>query len=140
MSKKKVYVLDSCALIAYFRHEDGSLNVADLFEKAMEKKCTIYIHRVSIAEVYYDTLRTSNKNKAEQMLKDLILIPILFLNGIDDNFIKQVGLFKVNHKVSFADCFVLASAVIKKATIITSDHHEFGSIEKSGILSFNWIR
>ena len=136
----EVYVLDSCALIAYLRKEDGALNVADLFKEAFEKKCEIYLHKASVAEVYYDTLRISDRSKAENMIKDLTLLPIVFSNNFSNTFIRQIGYFKVNHKISFADSFVLALASIKKAIVISSDHHEFDKIEKIKILSFHWIR
>lgn len=134
---KEVYVLDSCALIAFFRQEEGASIVAKIFEGAAEHDFLVYIHKATIAEVYYDTLRFAGKDEAERILKVLASLPVLPLSIFNNNFIKSIGYFKVNHKVSFADCFVLASAFIKKATIITSDHHEFGSIEKLGILSFN---
>ena len=137
---KDFYVLDSCALIAFMRKENGSQRVADIFEKALEKECIIYIHKATVAVVYYDTLRTSNMNEAENMIKDLSLLPILFSNNLTKFFIRQIGYFKVNYKVSFADCFVLALSRIKKAKVISSDHHEFDAVEKSKIVSFFWIR
>jgi len=137
---KDLYVLDSCALIAYIRKENGSQPVADIFEKAQGKKCIIYIHKATVAEVYYDILRTSNINEAENMIKDLSLLPILFSNNLTQLFIRQIGYFKVNYKVSFADCFVLALSTVKKAIVISSDHHEFDAVEKSKIVSFFWIR
>jgi|SRR6185312_1526829 len=137
---KEVYVLDSCALIAYLRNEEGTLNLIETFKKAIEKSCVIYIHSASVAEVYYDSLRVSGKIKADSILKDLDSLPLIRLNSLSITFIKKIGYFKVNHKVSFADCFVLALASIKKAIVISSDHHEFDSLEKLGILPFNWIR
>ena len=51
-----------------------------------------------------------------------------------------MGHFKTKYKISFADIFVLATAKLNNATIITSDHHEFDIIETSGELTFEWIR
>jgi predicted nucleic acid-binding protein len=135
-----LYVLDSCALIAFFRKEIGAEIVAKIFERAAENECTVYMHKASIAEVYYDTLRFSGKEEAENIFKILITLPVDFTNNLNNTFIKKVGYFKVNHKISFADCFVLALASIKKAIVISSDHHEFDEIEKTKILSFRWIR
>jgi len=134
------YVLDSCALIAFFRQEVGSEVVTRMFKSAAEKKCTIYIHKASISEVYYDTLRFSGRDEAEKIFHTLTTLPVSSTNILNNNFIKQIGYFKINHKISFADCFVLALASIKKAIIISSDHHEFGDIEKTKILSFLWLR
>jgi hypothetical protein len=73
-------------------------------------------------------------------MKDLSLLPILISNNLTNSFIRQIGYFKVNHKISFADSFVLALASLKKAKVISSDHHEFGEIEKTKALSFLRIR
>lgn len=135
-----IYVLDSCALIAFFRKEVGAEIVTKIFERAAEKKCTIYMHKGSIAEVYYDTLRFSCKEEAKKIFKVLANLPVSSTNILDNTFIKQIGYFKVNHKISFADSFVLALASTKKAIVISSDHHEFDNIEKTKILSFFWIR
>ena len=54
--------------------------------------------------------------------------------------IRKIGYFKTNYKISFADSFVLASAKLNNARIITSDHHEFDVIEKDGDMDFEWIR
>ena len=137
---KELYVLDSCALIAFLRRENGASIVAKILEEAAEKTCTIYIHRVSIAEVYYDTLRFSGKDEAERILKVMASLPVSTVIFFNNNFLRQIAYFKVNYKVSFADCFVLALATIKKAIIISSDHHEFDTIEETKILSFKWIR
>lgn len=135
-----IYVLDSCALIAFFRQEVGAEIVTRVLESAAEKKCTIFIHKASIAEVYYDTLRFSGREEAKKIFKVLATLPVSCTNILNNTFIKQIGHFKVNHKISFADCFVLALASIKKAIIISSDHHEFDEIEKTKKLSFLWIR
>ena len=137
---KVLYVLDSCALIAFFRKEVGAEIVTRIFERAAEKKCTIFMHKASIAEVFYDTLRFSGKKDAEDIFNTLTTLPVSSTNILNNTIIKQIGYFKVNYKISFADCFVLALASIKNAIIISSDHHEFGEIEKTKNLSFLWIR
>jgi len=137
---KEVYVLDACALIAFLRKEEGCFDVAEIFEKASEKKCLVFIHTATIAEVYYDTLRVSDKKEADRIFITLNSLPIIFSTILSNNFIQLIGFYKVNHKISFADCFVLALASIKKAVIISSDHHEFDDIEKSSTLQFKWIR
>ena len=135
-----VYILDSCALIAYIRNENGAQSVAGIFELAVQNECKIYIHSATVAEVYYDTLRFSGKKIAEELFEDFKSLPITFQNTLDNTFIKLLGTYKVDFKVSFADCFVLALASIKKGIIISSDHHEFDEVEKSKNINFHWIR
>lgn len=98
------------------------------------------MHKASISEVYYDTLQFSGKKEADDIFNTLTTLPFSLTNIISNTFIKQMGHFKVNHRISFADCFVLALASIKKAIVISSDHHEFDEIEKTKVLSFLWLR
>lgn len=136
----EIYVLDACALIAFLKKEEGCIAVAEIFEIATEKKCFIYMHAVTIAEVYYDTLRTSNKEEADRFFNVMKTLPVTSSTTLKNNFIELVGFYKVNYKISFADCFVLALASMKKAILISSDHHEFDAVEKSSSLQFKWIR
>ncbi|OQW87381.1 MAG: hypothetical protein BWK78_09050, partial [Thiotrichaceae bacterium IS1] len=39
-----------------------------------------------------------------------------------------------------ADCFVLGLADREKATVISTDHHEFDVLEKAKVLSFYGLR
>jgi predicted nucleic acid-binding protein len=137
---KELFVLDSCALIAFFREEEGAKLIAKIFENSTEERSVVYIHKTTIAEVYYDTLRFAGKEEADRILKVLATLPISPAALFDNNFIKRIGYFKVHYKVSFADCFVLALAAVKGAMVVSSDHHEFDEIDKSGVLSFKWIR
>jgi PIN domain nuclease of toxin-antitoxin system len=51
--KISTYVLDACALIAYFRGEEGG----DILGKMLkESSNTFQIHAVNVGEVYYDSL------------------------------------------------------------------------------------
>lgn len=59
---------------------------------------------------------------------------------LNDDFIKSVSHFKVKHKVSLADCFALALAKKLNASLVTSGHHEFDSIEKTRAVKFTRIR
>jgi len=54
--------------------------------------------------------------------------------------IEEAGRLKRSHKMSVADSFVLATAIIEGATVVSSDHKEMDSVEEAGELSFLWIR
>ncbi len=59
------HVLDSCALITYFRDEPGGEILEALFTKAPKVK--FWLHAINLGEVYYDTLRTSGSEFADQL-------------------------------------------------------------------------
>lgn len=134
------YVLDACSLIALIRREAGSDRVAMLLHQAEKGTVHLFVHRVTLAEVYYDVLRSSGKEKADAALAALEALQIAVSYDLDITFIQTLSKYKVAHKISFADAFVLALAETQNATVVTSDRHEFGPIEENGILSFLWIR
>jgi hypothetical protein len=77
---------------------------------------------------------------ANNILNAISELPIINIDTIDIELIKQMGFFKSNYKILFADLFVLATDKLKNASIITSDHHEFDLIEKNDAARFEWIR
>lgn len=82
----------------------------------------------------------SGNQKAELVLPSLYSYPIRYVDRITTDMIKWMGYFKTTYKISFADSIVLATAKLNNAKVVTSDHHEFDVIEKSGDVAFEWIR
>lgn len=136
----KIFVLDACALIAYLLEENGYLKVKELFKNADKGEAKILMHAASLSEVYYDFRKSSSEERANSMLSDIELLPIGLISLISTEIIKEIGYFKTNYKISFADSFVLATAKLNNARIVTSDHHEFDPIEQNGDATFEWIR
>ncbi len=132
----KYYVLDSSAVIAYFNDEAGAEIIETLLNKATNLNCVILMHNASVAEFYYDSLYRSTEQDAGLVLKTLTSYPILFNETISKELIKLIGYFKTHYKISFADSFVLATAKMNNASVLTSDHHEFDEVEKSADVMF----
>lgn len=135
-----IYILDACALIAFLRKEKGYENVITIFDKATNLEVKVIIHAANLSEVYYDFYRLADKAIADNVLSDLSALPVEIINNITMQMIEQIGYFKTTYKISFADSIVLATAKLNNAKVVTSDHHEFDVIEKSGDLAFEWIR
>ena len=51
------YVIDACAMIAYFRNEQGSDRVEELLRLAQNGSVDLRIHALNLMEIYYDTYR-----------------------------------------------------------------------------------
>jgi len=86
-------------------------------------------------------VRTLGNDKANSILDGIIKLPIKIIYGMDLSLIKVAGYFKTNYKISLGDSFVLASAKLNSANVVTSDRHEFGVVEsKERDLEFYWIR
>ena len=134
------FVLDTSAMVAFFRIEAGAEKVKALMDRAGLLNCNIFMHNASVAEFYYDLLYTYDQQEAHDILERINSYPILFIETISQEFIKQIGYFKSRYKISFADSFVLATAKLNSAKVLTSDHHEFDEVEKNGDVMFEWIR
>jgi uncharacterized protein len=131
------YVLDSCAIIAFLYGEQGKGTVKDLLNGDNE----IYMHSVSVLEVYYDAIKRIESDKADLFLKWIFNdSPIKILLEVTEKTIRDAGYFKSAYKISLGDSFVLATAKLHNAKIISSDHHEFDVIEKQENVNFLWIR
>lgn len=134
---KNDYVLDSCALIAYLRNEEGAKVIEALFDN---NNINVHFHKVSFLEVYYDTIKYAGIEVAKELFELTESWPIILNVGLGDNFIQRAGVFKSGFRISFADSFVLALASELDATLVTSDHHEFDIIDREKLIDFLWIR
>jgi PIN domain nuclease of toxin-antitoxin system len=131
------FVLDACAIIAFLKKEDGTKIVKDIFKSKSE----IFLHAVTLLEVYYDLLREIGEIGANSFIDYIKQTNIKIIYLINEETIKAAGYFKANYKISLGDTFVLAAAKLNSATIVTSDRHEFEIVEKNEKnLEFLWIR
>ena len=133
----KRYVLDACALIAYFNDEDG----ADVVEKILSKNDEVFMSVVNLYEVCYDAARTTaNDSSVLEILEIVRQLPIVVVWEIDDSLLQAATRFKVRYKISLADSFALGLADVLNAKVVSADHHEFEPVEKAGDISVLWFR
>jgi len=72
-------VLDACAVIAFFRNEEGG----DIVEQFLiDPDCNSYIHAINLCEVYYDFVRSNNQVYAEQIISELKLAGVIIRKTI----------------------------------------------------------
>ena len=135
------YVLDACALIALLNKEDGARNVAVLYEKAIHGEAEVLMNKVNLLEVYYGYLKEDGEMFAEQQLVTVENSAIKILDIIGNDLLRQAAKLKATYKrISLADSFAVAQAIISNAVLVTSDHHELDAIDKDRIIKFVWLR
>ncbi len=122
------YVLDSYAMLAFFRKEEGAEKVKDYLNGASANKIELYMTCINAGEVYYMSVRKENIIKADIVWKALLSFPIHIIN-VDLDFTLAAANIKGKYSVSYADAFAAALTVKKKATLITGDH-EFDALMK----------
>lgn len=132
-------VLDSWALLAFFKDEPAASAVEELIHKASAEKVRLYLSVVNWGEVFYGMWRAGGANGekiTESAVEDLSRLPIELVN-VDLAQTRQAAIYKATHKMSYADAFAAALTKAKKATLITGDP-EFKSLEKE--IKINWMK
>jgi predicted nucleic acid-binding protein len=136
----KSYVIDACALIAYFHNEQGALNVAEIFRQIADEKAIIFMHKVNLLEVYYDTIKRKNESFAKVIFDKICQKPVKIISDISDPLLFEAGRLKASYKISIADSIALATAFIYESELVTCDHHELDKIASKENIKFFWIR
>ncbi len=129
------HVLDASALTAYFEREPGYEKVQKLLTEAALSDRKLFISAVNWGEVYYVTHRTHGASQANQVAQVIETFPIELVD-VDIEIAKQAALFKVSHKLPYADCFAAALAKLHKATLVTTDK-DFKLLE--GEIKVHWL-
>ena len=130
-------VLDSWALLAFFKDEPAAPAVEELIHKANADKVRLLLSVVNWGEVYYGMWRAGGKEAADSAAEDMARLPIEI---VDAHFhqAKQAAAYKATRKMSYADCFAAAlTKEIKGAELVTGDA-EFKEVEKE--IKIGWLK
>ena len=131
-------VLDSSAVIAYLRREDGGIKVNEFIT---DENNTCFVHAANICEVYYDTVRTVGSEMAGATIDALQDAGVIIREDMDLPFWQAAGSYKADLRIiSLADCFCLALANRLDCSLVTSDHHEFDAVVDRGLCRIEFIR
>ena len=112
-------VLDSWALLAFFKGEPAGEAVEELIHKASADKARLLLCVVNWGEVYYGMWRAGGEAAAQDAARDLSRLPIELVDA-DLHLTRQAAIYKATHKMSYADAFAAALAKQKKAELKNS--------------------
>ena len=121
-------VLDSFALIAYFRDESGAEIVEKLLVTASKNDTPLYMTDVNYAEVKYSIVKKDGLAAWKKVAKILQSLPIDY-HSTTRVLADSAADFKAQYKISLADAFAAALAKEKDAELVTGDP-EFKPLEK----------
>jgi predicted nucleic acid-binding protein len=128
-------VLDSHALLAFFRGEPAGVAVKALLQKAAASDRPLGMTEVNYAEVKYTLLKKDGLDdwaRAADVLKSL---PIEF-RAADRALSDAAADYKSRFKISLADAFAAALAKERKAELVTGDP-DFKPLEKE--IKISWL-
>ena len=122
------YVIDSYAWVEYFMGTEAGEKVKPIIE-SQEEKIT---PTICLAEVYAKTLKTESKELAEKQrafIKEKSALSSLDEATAVESANIQTKMKKEINGWGLADSIVYATALLKKAEVITGDQH-FKKLEK----------
>jgi ribonuclease VapC len=128
-------VLDSYALIAYFRGDAAGASVRDLLQKASKADRPVHMTQVNYAEVRYMIVRKGGAEAWQAAAKILDALPIEF-HSADRELADLAADIKARASVSLADAFAVALARKHEAALVTGDP-EFKAVE--GEVKVSWL-
>jgi ribonuclease VapC len=128
-------VLDSFALIAYFRDEPGAEAMENLLVTAGKKDTPLHMTDVNYAEVKYSIVKKDGTAAWQEAAKILQGLPIDF-HSTTRAMADTAAEFKARFKISLADAFAAALAKEKKSELVTGDL-EFKALEKD--IKIHWL-
>ena len=114
------FVLDTFAIVAFFRNEKGGDEIEKLLLQALDAKEDLYMCSYNTGEVYYSIWRKNGKEIADECLKKLLQFDITIIEP-DLQLTVEAAIIKATHKLSFADAHAAALALHLNAILITGD-------------------
>jgi len=129
------FVLDSYAMISFLQREKGFETVKNAMEKSIQKGIKTLMTTVNWGEVYYIIKREEGALVADAMVEIMDTLPVELLPA-DREITRKAAALKSEKKMSYADCFAAAAAIMNKAVLITGDK-EFREVEKQ--IEIEWI-
>ena len=129
-------VLDSFALIAYFRDEPGAETMENLLVTAGKKDSPLHMTDVNYAEVKYSIVKKDGAEAWEEAAKILQGLPIDF-HSTTRTLADTAADFKARFKISLANAFAAALAKEKRAELVTRDA-ELKALEKE--IKVSWLK
>ena len=136
MINKPRFVLDSFALLAYFRAETAGARVRELLEQAQAGEIALSITTVNLGEVFYRAIRERGLEHAHEMLGRVKEFGVE-IASVDLELALMAGSLKAVSGIGYADCFAAVLAQRLDAAVVTGDP-DFRQVEH--LVPIEWLR
>ena len=133
MTKKVIF--DSHAILKFSQDEKGADEIEKLLVLSQQGKIESFINQINLGEIYYQTIRRLGLEPAKRYLESFYQLPVKVVIPSTE-IIFSSSEIKAKYAISYADCFVVATALMHEATIITGDM-EFKKVEN--IVKIEWV-
>jgi ribonuclease VapC len=120
MPPKSVFVLDTSALLTLRSDESGADRVERLIQQAKKSQVQLLASFMTRMEVLYRVWREEGQEAAREALRLIDSFPIEWVSCAPE-ILEMAARLKAQGKLSVADSWIGATAVIREATLIHKD-------------------
>ena len=116
----KRYLLDTSALLTLRDDEDGAGQVAEILVRAKEERAQCYACFLTLMEVFYRVWRDEGELEGRLAYEQCQTLPLTWIHE-DRALLEKAAEIKAVHKVSLADAWIGASAILQDAQLVHKD-------------------
>ena len=128
-------IYDSFAVLKLFQKEANYQRVARLLEEELRSGAQPLLQIINFGEIIYRTKRDFGGEAKLLAIRNVIALGFRIIPA-DDSLVYAAAELKGSYAISYADAFLLATALREKATIVTGDP-EFKKVE--ALCRIEWI-
>lgn len=116
----KAHLLDTSAIFALTDNEDGADVVEEFLDRAKKGQTSLHISAMTAMEVYYVSSEESGEEEANRLLLLVRALPVTEL-PLEDALVLPAARFKARYKISVADAWIAATALVHNLTLVHKD-------------------
>jgi predicted nucleic acid-binding protein len=116
----KGYLLDTSAIFTLTDNEEGADRVEDYLDRGKKGQFPVHISAMSAMELYYVTCSERSEAEANRLLFLARALPVKEL-ALENALVLPAARIKSRHKVSVADAWIAATAMVHDLTVIHKD-------------------
>lgn len=129
------YLLDSFVLLRFFQKEPGHEPVKAILDYVQRGAACAMLNVINMGEIIYTVQRRFGLHRKLEVVMNINRLGIVILPATNDCVFRAAEL-KARFAMSYADTFVVASAMEHNATVVTGDP-EFRQVES--MVRILWI-
>ena len=122
-----IRIYDSFAVLKFFQKERGYQKVAKLLEEDHKGDSSPLIQIVNFGEIIYRTKKDFGNDAKLRVIRSVVQLGFRIIPA-SDNLVYAAAELKGSYPISYADAFLLATALRENAVIVTGDP-EFKKVE-----------
>ncbi|MBI2360201.1 MAG: PIN domain-containing protein [Deltaproteobacteria bacterium] len=120
MPLKNLFVLDTSALLALRAGEPGADRVESLLLQGISRRCQLLVSFITRMELLYRVWREEGEEAAREALRLVNSFAIEWVS-CEPDILETASRLKAQGRLSLADCWIGATAIVREATLVHKD-------------------